>query len=60
MSGNGVSRYIAQEKLSETVTCVCYDSDPEEIKNLRNGDLYAMIIPIPLASATRALTWLTK
>lgn len=47
MSGNGVSRYIAQEKLSETVTCVCYDSDPEEIKNLRNGDLYAMIIQDP-------------
>lgn len=47
MSGNGVSRYIAQEKLADEVTCVCYDSDPEEIKNLRNGDLYAMIIQDP-------------
>lgn len=47
MSGNGVSRYIAQEGLTDEVTCVCYDSDPEEIKNLRNGDLYAMIIQDP-------------
>lgn len=47
MSGNGVSRYIAQEGLADEVTCVCYDSDPEEIKNLRNGDLYAMIIQDP-------------
>lgn len=47
MSGNGVSRYIAQEKLADEVTVVCYDSDPEEIKNLRAGDLYAMIIQDP-------------
>jgi len=47
MSGNGVAKYISQEGLKGKVAAVCYDSDPEEIKALKAGDLYAMVIQDP-------------
>ncbi len=47
MSGNGVARYIAQQKLGDKVTVVSFDSDPEEIKATKAGNMYAMIIQDP-------------
>jgi len=47
MSGNGIAKFIAQEGLGDKVTAVCFDSDPEEIKAMREGNLYAMIIQDP-------------
>lgn len=47
MSGDGVARYVGQENLGSKVAVVCYDSDPEEIKAINSGNLYAMVIQDP-------------
>ncbi|MBQ9942390.1 MAG: substrate-binding domain-containing protein [Christensenellaceae bacterium] len=47
MSGNGVCKYTQDAGIADEVTVVCYDSDPEEIKALEAGALYAMVVQDP-------------
>jgi ribose transport system substrate-binding protein len=47
MTGDGVARAIIEDKVQGKIAAVAYDSDPEEIKALSDGVLYALILQDP-------------
>jgi ribose transport system substrate-binding protein len=46
-SGDGVARAIVEEKVQGKVMAVAFDSDPEEVKALSEGSMYALVLQDP-------------
>lgn len=46
-AGDGVSRAIKERGMSSKIAAVSYDSDPEEVQSLKDGNLYALILQDP-------------
>jgi len=46
-TGDGVARAIAEEKLAGKVITTAFDSDPEEVKALTDGAIYALVLQDP-------------
>jgi ribose transport system substrate-binding protein len=46
-TGDGVARAIAEEKVADKVVTTAFDSDPEEVKALGEGSIYALILQDP-------------
>jgi ribose transport system substrate-binding protein len=46
-TGDGVARAIAEEKVGGKIMATAFDSDPEEVKALGEGTLYALVLQDP-------------
>lgn len=47
VTGSGVARVIAERELKDKIVGIAFDSDPEEIEAVKNGDLKALILQDP-------------
>ncbi len=46
-TGDGVARAIVEEKVQGKIMAIAFDSDPEEVKALAEGTLYALVLQDP-------------
>jgi ribose transport system substrate-binding protein len=46
-TGDGVARAIAEEKAHDKIVTTAFDSDPEEVKALTEGTIYALVLQDP-------------
>lgn len=46
-TGDGVARALIEEKAQDKIVATAFDSDPEEVKALADGVLYALILQDP-------------
>jgi ribose transport system substrate-binding protein len=46
-TGDGVARAIAEEKVQGKIFATAFDSDPEEVKALGEGSIYALVLQDP-------------
>ena len=47
VTGDGVARVISEQGLKDKIVGIAFDSDPEEIEAVKNGDLKALILQDP-------------
>ncbi len=47
VTGSGVARVISERGLKDKIVGIAFDSDPEEIEAVKNGDLKALILQDP-------------
>ncbi len=47
VTGSGVARVISEQGLKDKIVGIAFDSDPEEIEAIANGDLKALILQDP-------------
>jgi len=47
VTGSGVARVISERELKDKIVGIAFDSDPEEINAVQNGDLKALILQDP-------------
>ncbi|MGE5614920.1 MAG: ABC transporter substrate-binding protein [Bacillota bacterium] len=59
-TGDGVSRAIIEEKAQDKLAAVAFDSDPEEIKALGDGVLYALILQDPFGMGYKGVDFALK
>lgn len=56
-TGNGVARVIAERNLQDRIMLVAYDSDPEQVRALRENVIKALVVQDPFGMGFRGVMY---